>query len=199
MSVLVAKEAPLFTAPAVMPDGTIRNDFSLSELRGKTIVLFFWPLDFSFVCPTEILAHEHRFDAFKKKGVELIGVSIDSQYTHYTWRNVPVKEGGIGPVRFPLVADVKHEIARAYGVEHPDGVALRASFLIDREGIVQHEVVNNLSLGRNADEMLRMVDALQFFEKNGDVCPAGWQQGQSGMKATAEGVAAFLSEHEKDL
>ncbi|HEX9934126.1 MAG TPA: peroxiredoxin, partial [bacterium] len=184
MSVLVAKEAPLFTAPAVMPDGTIRNDFSLSELRGKTIVLFFWPLDFSFVCPTEILAHEHRFDAFKKKGVELIGVSIDSQYTHYTWRNVPVKEGGIGPVRFPLVADVKHEIARAYGVEHPDGVALRASFLIDREGIVQHQVVNNLSLGRNADEMLRMVDALQFFEKNGDVCPAGWQQGQSGMKAT---------------
>jgi peroxiredoxin (alkyl hydroperoxide reductase subunit C) len=199
MSVLVSKPAPDFTAPAVMPDGTIQGAFTLSKLRGKYVVLFFWPLDFTFVCPTEILAHDHRMDAFKKRGVELVGVSIDSQYTHFTWRNIPVREGGIGPVQFPLVADVKHEITRAYGVEHPDGVALRASFLIDQNGVVQHQVVNNLPLGRNVDEMLRMVDALQFFEKNGEVCPAGWQSGQAGIKETAEGVASFLNQHGREL
>jgi peroxiredoxin 2/4 len=199
MGILVAKPAPDFTAPAVMPDGTINNAFTLSALKGKYVVLFFWPLDFTFVCPTEILAHDHRMDGFKKRGVELVGVSIDSQYTHFTWRNIPVKEGGIGPVQFPLVADVKHEIARAYGVEHPDGVALRASFLIDKNGVVQHQVVNNLPLGRNVDEMLRMVDALQFFEKNGEVCPAGWQSGQAGIKETAESVASFLDKHGREL
>lgn len=199
MSVLVAHPAPDFKAPAVMPDGTIREDFTLSELRGKYVVLFFWPLDFTFVCPTEILAHDHRIPQFRERNVEVVGVSIDSQFTHFAWRNTPVSEGGIGPVQFPIVADIKHAITRAYGVEHPDGVALRASFLIDRNGIVQHQVVNNLPIGRNVEEMLRVVDALQFTEVHGEVCPAGWQKGDSGMKPTPEGVAEYLSRHAKSL
>ncbi len=199
MSILVATEAPDFTAPAVMPDGTIHETFRLSDLRGTYVVLFFWPLDFTFVCPTEILAHDHRYEAFRKRNVEVVGISIDSQYTHFAWRNTPVKEGGIGPVRFPLVADVKHEITRAYGIEHPDGVALRASFLIDKKGTVQHQVVNNLPLGRNVDEMLRMVDALQFNEEHGEVCPAGWQKGQSGMEASSKGVVEYLGKYGERL
>ncbi len=199
MSVLVAHPAPDFKAPAVMPDGTIREDFTLSELRGKYVVLFFWPLDFTFVCPTEIIAHDHRMPQFRERNVEVVGVSIDSHFTHFAWRNTPVAEGGIGPVQFPIVADIKHAITRAYGVEHPDGVALRASFLIDRNGIVQHQVVNNLPIGRNVEEMLRVIDALQFTEIHGEVCPAGWQKGDSGMKPTPEGVAEYLSRHAKSL
>lgn len=199
MSILVANQAPDFTASAVMPSGVIEDKFTLSGLRGKYVVLFFWPLDFTFVCPTEIIAHNRRIEALKQRGVEVVGVSIDSQFTHFAWRNTPVQEGGIGSVDFPMVADIRHEITRAYGVEHPDGVALRASFLIDRDGIVQHQVVNNLPLGRNVDEMIRMVDALQYFEQYGEVCPAGWQKGDSGMKATAEGVAAYLSENADKL
>lgn len=199
MSVLVTQPAPDFTAPAVMPDGVIVEDFKLSDLRGKYVVLFFWPLDFTFVCPTEILAHDHRMDQFKERGVEVVGVSIDSQFTHAAWRSTPIDQGGIGAVQFPVVADVKHEITQAYGVEHPDGVAMRASFLIDQDGVIQHQVVNNLPLGRNVDEMLRMVDALQFFEEHGEVCPAGWQKGESGMKATAAGVADYLSSHAEEL
>ncbi len=199
MSVLVAQPAPDFAAPAVMPDGSIKDAFKLSDLRGNYVVLFFWPLDFTFVCPTEIVAHNNRAVMFRERGVELVGVSIDSQFTHYAWRNTPVEKGGIGEVVFPLVADVKHEITRAYGIEHPDGVALRGSFLIDRDGVVQHQVVNNLPLGREVDEMLRMVDALQFFEENGEVCPAGWRKGQAGMKGTAEGVASYLASHAGDL
>jgi peroxiredoxin (alkyl hydroperoxide reductase subunit C) len=199
MSVLVAKQAPDFVAPAVMPDGAIKEDFKLSDLHGKYVVLFFWPLDFTFVCPTEIIAHDHRLKQFKERGVEVVGVSIDSQFTHYAWRNTPIDKGGIGRVQFPIVADVKHEITQAYGVEHPDGVAMRASFLIDKEGVVQHQVVNNLPLGRNVDEMLRMVDALQFCEEHGEVCPAGWQKGESGMEATATGVAAYLAAHAEEL
>jgi peroxiredoxin (alkyl hydroperoxide reductase subunit C) len=199
MSVLVTQKAPDFTAPAVMPDGTIKEDFKLSDLRGRYVVLFFWPLDFTFVCPTEIIAHDHRVAQFKERGVEVVGVSIDSQFTHFAWRNTPVKEGGIGPVRFPIVADIKHDITRAYGIEHPDGVALRASFLIDRNGVVQHQVVNNLPLGRDVEEMLRVVDALKFTEEHGEVCPAGWHKGDAGMKPTAEGVASYLAKHEKKL
>ncbi len=199
MSVLVAHEAPDFLAPAVMPDGQIEENFRLADLRGKYVVLFFYPLDFTFVCPTEILAHHKRVPEFQKRGVAVVGVSIDSQFTHFAWRGTPVKEGGIGAVDFPLVADIKHEIARAYGIEHPDGVALRASFLIDREGIVQHQVVNNLPLGRDVDEMLRVVDALQFTEKHGEVCPAGWHAGEAGMKPTAEGVSGYLREHGEQL
>lgn len=195
MSVLVNKKAPDFTAPAVMPNGVVKEDFKLSDFAGKYVVLFFWPLDFTFVCPTEILAHDHRLDQFKKKGVEIVGVSIDSQFTHWAWRNTPVDQGGIGHVQFPMVADVRHQITQAYGVEHEGGVALRASFLIDKNGVVQHQVVNNLPLGRNVDEMVRMVDALQHFEKHGEVCPAGWHDGDAGMKADAKGVTDYLSRH----
>jgi peroxiredoxin (alkyl hydroperoxide reductase subunit C) len=199
MSILVTKEAPDFEAPAVMPNGTIEEQFKLSSLRGKPVVLFFYPLDFTFVCPTEIIAHDRRIDQFKEKGVEVVGVSIDSQFTHFAWRNTSLDDGGIGAISFPLVADVKHDITRAYGIEHPDGVALRASFLIDKAGIVQHQVVNNLPLGRDVDEMLRMVDALQFFEEHGEVCPAGWKKGSAGMTPTAAGVAAYLSSEAEKL
>lgn len=199
MSVLVNRLAPEFTSSAVMPDGTIKDDFSISEYKGKYIVLFFWPLDFTFVCPSEIIAHDKRFKEFEDRDAVIVGISIDSQFTHFAWRNTPVDKGGIGPVSFPLVADVKHEIAKSYGIEHQDGVALRASFLIDREGLVQHQVVNNLPIGRNVDEMIRVLDALQFTEKYGDVCPAGWNKGDEGMKPTSEGVADFLGKNVKNL
>ncbi len=200
MSVLVTHKAPNFIAPAVMPNGVIEENFKLADLRGKYVVLFFYPLDFTFVCPTEIIAHHKRMAQFKEKGVEVVGVSIDSQFTHFAWRNTSIEDGGIGTIDFPLVADVKHEIAQAYGIEHPDaGVALRASFLIDREGVVQHQVVNNLPLGREVDEMLRLVDALQFSEAHGEVCPAGWRKGEGGMKPTAEGVADYLKSNVEKL
>jgi peroxiredoxin (alkyl hydroperoxide reductase subunit C) len=201
MSILVTRPAPDFTATAVFGDGSITPNFKLSDYRGKKyVVLFFWPLDFTFVCPSEIIAHNNRLKRFEERGVQLVGVSIDSQFTHYAWRNTPVDKGGIGEVGFPLVADVTHSIARAYGIEHPtEGVALRASFLIDKNGIVQHQVVNNLPLGREVDEMLRLVDALQFTEQHGEVCPAGWKKGEEGMKANAEGVAAYLAKHAKAL
>lgn len=200
MSVLVARQAPDFTAPAVMPDGSIKSDFSLSDLRGKYVVMFFWPLDFTFVCPSEIIAHHHRVEELKQRDVEVVGISIDSQYTHLAWRNTPVAEGGIGQVAFPIVADVKHSITQSYGIEHPEaGVAMRASFLLDKNGTIQHQVVNNLPLGRNIDEMVRMVDALQFFEQHGEVCPAGWRQGDPGMKESPEGVADYLSKHADKL
>jgi len=162
-------------------------------------VLFFYPLDFTFVCPTEIIAHDKRLEEFKKRKVEVVAVSIDSQFSHHAWRNTPVNKGGIGEVQFPIVADVNHEITRAYGVEHPASIALRASFLIDKDGSVRHQVVNDLPLGRNVDEMLRVVDALQFHEKHGEVCPAGWQKGEDGMMPTADGVADYLSSHSEKL
>ena len=199
-SSLVTQPAPDFTASAVMPDGSIRADFKLSELKGKYVVLFFWPLDFTFVCPTEIIAHDKRMKEFKKRGVEVVGISIDSQFSHFSWRNTPVEKGGIGAVQFPMIADVKHEIAQAYGIEHPvAGVALRASFLIDKEGIVQHQTVNNLPLGRNVDEMVRMVDALQYHEEHDEVCPAGWNKGKEGMQASSDGVANYLSKNAEKL
>lgn len=200
MSAFVCQKAPDFTAAAVMPDGSIKEDFKLSDYAGKYVVIFFYPLDFTFVCPSEILAHNNRVSALQERGVQIIGVSIDSQFSHAAWRNTDVKNGGIGPVKFPLVADVKHEICQAFGVEHPEaGVALRGSFLIDRDGIIQHMVVNNLPLGRNIDEMVRMVDALQFHEEHGEVCPAGWNKGEEGMKPDAEGVASYLSSHSEKL
>ena len=200
MAVLVGKPAPDFTAQAVMGNNEIR-DFTLSqEINGKYAVVFFYPLDFTFVCPSELIAFDHRLDEFKQRGVEVIGISIDSQYTHLAWKNTPVNNGGIGQVRYPLVADIKHEICRAYDVEFaPAGVAFRGSFLIDRKGIVRHQVVNDLPLGRNVDEMLRMVDALQFTEEHGEVCPAGWSKGKAGMKGSTAGVAEYLAKHAKDL
>lgn len=199
MSVLVTKQAPEFTAVAVMPDNTINETFSLSDYKGQTVVLFFYPLDFTFVCPSEIIAHHHRVAEFKKRGVQIIGVSIDSQFTHLAWRNTAVKDGGIGQIDFPLVADTNHKIMKKYGVKHPASVALRGSFLIDQEGIVRHQVVNDLPLGREVDEMLRLVDALQFHEEHGEVCPAGWNKGDDGMKPDAEGVADYLAKHGDDL
>ncbi|WP_237065836.1 peroxiredoxin [Microbulbifer guangxiensis] len=200
MAVLVGKPAPDFTAAAVLGNGEIVENYNLKEaIKGKKAVIFFYPLDFTFVCPSELIAFDHRFEEFKKRGVEVIGVSIDSQFSHNAWRNTPVNEGGIGPVQYSLVADVKHEICQAYDVESEGGVAFRGSFLIDEEGVVRHQVVNDLPLGRNVDEMLRMVDALAFHQEHGEVCPAGWQEGDKGMNASPEGVAAYLSEHSEKL
>ncbi len=196
---LVTKKAPDFTSTAVMADGSINDSFQLSSLEGDYVVLFFYPLDFTFVCPTEIIAFDKRIGEFEKRGVKVVGVSVDSQFTHAAWRNTPVNEGGIGPVKYPLVADIKHEIAQAYDIEHDAGVALRASYLIDKEGVIRHAVINDLPLGRNIDEMLRMVDALKFHEEHGEVCPAGWQEGKAGMKADAEGVASYLSDNAESL
>ena len=200
MAVLVGKPAPDFTATTVFGNNEIKELKFSEYTKGKYAVVFFYPLDFTFVCPSELIAFDHRLAEFKKRGVEVIGVSIDSQFTHLAWKNTPVDKGGIGQVRYPLVADIKHEICRAYDVEFAAaGVAFRGSFLIDRNGVVRHQVVNDLPLGRNVDEMLRMVDALQFTEKHGEVCPAGWQQGQEGMQATPEGVAKYLAAHHQEL
>ena len=200
MSVIVGTTAPAFTAPAVLPSGEIEDNFSLADLKGKYVVLFFWPLDFTFVCPTEIIAHDRRMDDFKARGVEVVGISIDSQYTHFAWRTMPINEGGIGPVQFPIVADVKHDITRAYGIEHPEaGVGRRASVFFVPGGGFQHQVVNNLPLGRNVDEMIRMVDALQFTEEHGEVCPAGWHKGDQGMTPTTDGVADYLATNAEKL
>ncbi len=201
MSVLVGRPAPDFTAPAVLGSGEIVDGYTLSEaIKGKYAVVFFYPLDFTFVCPSELIAFDHRYQEFVDRGVEVIGVSIDSHFSHNAWRNTPVNEGGIGAVRYTLVADVKHSICQAYGVEHPAaGVAFRGSFLIDKEGQVRHQVVNDLPLGRNVDEMIRMVDALQFHEQHGEVCPAGWNKGEKGMNASPDGVAAYLAENADNL
>ena len=199
MSVLVTQQAPDFTATAVLADGEIVEDFQLSKFKGKKIVLFFYPLDFTFVCPSEILAHHHRVAAFAERGVQLVGVSIDSRYTHNAWRNTATNDGGIGSIDFPLVSDMDHAIMGAYGVVHPDGIALRASFLIDENFDVRHQVVNDLPLGRNVDEMLRMVDALDFHTSHGEVCPAGWNKGDEGMKDTPAGVAEYLSKNADNL
>lgn len=201
MGVLVGREAPDFSVAAVLGDGTIVDEFNLKQqIKGKYAVLFFYPLDFTFVCPSELIAFDHRLDEFKKRNVEVIGCSIDSHYTHNAWRNTSVNNGGIGPVGYPLVADLNHAICKAYDVETPDGrVAYRGSFLIDKAGVVRHQVVNDLPLGRNIDEMLRMIDALQFNETHGEVCPAGWKEGDAGMKGTPEGVADYLAGHAEDL
>jgi len=195
MSTLVAKQAPDFTATAVMPDNSMKEDFKLSDFRGKYVILFFYPLDFTFVCPSEIIAFDRKLDLFKAKNCEVIGVSIDSQFSHWAWKNTPVKEGGIGNIQYPLVADLNKKISRQYGVLLDIGVALRGTFLIDKEGLVRHAVINDLPLGRSIDEALRMVDALAFHEAHGDVCPANWQQGEDAMTPTAEGVADYLAKH----
>ena len=201
MGVLVGRQAPDFTAPAVLGDGSIVDEYHFSKnTEGKYTVVFFYPLDFTFVCPSELIAFDHRLDEFKKRNVEVIGVSIDSHFTHNAWRNTPVNEGGIGQVGYTLVADMTHGICKAYDVETPDGaVAFRGSFLIDTAGMVRHQVVNDLPLGRNVDEMLRMVDTLQFTEEHGEVCPAGWNKGDKGMKADPSGVAEYLAENADSL
>ncbi|MDR3392945.1 MAG: peroxiredoxin [Sulfuriferula sp.] len=199
MSVLVCKPAPDFTATAVMGNNEIK-DITFSEFtKGKYVVIFFYPLDFTFVCPSELIAFDHRLAEFTKRGVEVLSVSIDSQFTHLAWKNTPINKGGIGQVKYTMVADIKHEIAKAYDVELDGSVALRGSFLIDRSGVVRHQVVNDLPLGRDIDEMLRVIDALQFTEEHGEVCPAGWKKGDEGMGASPEGVAKYLAENADKL
>jgi peroxiredoxin (alkyl hydroperoxide reductase subunit C) len=192
MEILVTREAPTFTAQAVLGDGTI-SEVSLAAYRGKSVVLFFYPLDFTFVCPSEILAFDKRLADFKARNTEVIGVSVDSVYTHFAWRETPVDQGGIGRIGYPLVADLRKEIARAYGVLHNEEVALRGLFLIDTHGVVRHAVINDLPLGRSVDEALRMVDALHFVEEHGEVCPANWKEGEEAMRPDAAGVAEYLA------
>jgi len=201
MSVLVGKQAPDFTVPAVLGNGEIVDSFSFSDAtKGKYAVIVFYPLDFTFVCPSELIALDHRMDDFKSRGVEVIAVSIDSHFTHNAWRNTAINDGGIGPVRYTMAADLAHTIVKDYDVEaEAPAVAYRGSFLIDKEGLVRHQVVNDLPLGRNIDEMLRMVDALQFHEEHGEVCPAGWNKGDAGMDASPAGVASYLSENSDKL
>lgn len=192
MSVLVTQPAPEFKAQAVMPDGQFK-ELSLSDYRGKYVLLFFYPLDFTFVCPTEIIAFSDRASEFEAAGVQIIGVSVDSHFSHLAWRNTARDQGGIGNVEYPLVADLSKQIARNYDVLMGDAVALRGLFLIDQKGIVRHQVVNDLPLGRSVDEALRMVQALQFFEKNGEVCPANWKEGARTIKPTVDGSKSFFS------
>ena len=191
---LVTRPAPDFTATAVMPDNSF-EDLTLSSLRGKYVVLFFYPLDFTFVCPTEIIAFDRRLAEFKEKNCEVVAVSTDSKFSHWAWKNTPRNQGGIGNVQYPIVADFNKTIAEDYGVLLEGGMALRGLFLIDREGVVKHSTINDLSLGRSVDEALRVLTALQFTEEHGEVCPADWQEGADAMSATAEGVASYLSSH----
>ncbi len=197
---LVTNPAPDFSATAVLADGSIVENFKLSENLGeKGTVLFFYPLDFTFVCPSEIIAFSHRIEEFKSRGVSVIGVSVDSQFSHFAWRETPVNSGGIGRIKYPLVADLTKQISRDYDVLFGESVALRGSFLIDGKGVVRHAVINDLPLGRNIDEMIRMVDAMQFTDEHGEVCAAGWQKGDEGMKATTEGVAEYLAKNSEKL
>ena len=197
---LVTKKAPDFTAAAVLADGQIVEDFNLMENLGdKGAVLFFYPLDFTFVCPSEIIAFSHRTKEFTDRGINIIGVSVDSQFSHFAWRETAINEGGIGRVNFPLVADLSKQIARDYDVLLDESVALRGSFLIDADGTVRHAVINDLPLGRNIDEMLRMVDTMLYTNEHGEVCPAGWVKGDEGMKPSTDGVAEYLDKHAEEL
>ena len=197
IATLVTQQAPDFTADAVMPDNTF-GQITVSGFKGKNVVLFFYPLDFTFVCPSEILAFNKKLDEFKKRNTEVIGVSVDSKFTHLAWKNTPVEDGGIGNIQYPLVSDLNKNIAREYGILFNESVALRGLFLIDTKGVIRHAVINDLPLGRNVSEALRMVDALQFVETHGDqVCPANWQEGDEAMKPTEEGVASYLAKHGK--
>lgn len=194
MSTLVTTQAPDFTATAVMADNSF-EDITLSSYRGKYVVLFFYPLDFTFVCPSEIIAFNKALDKFKSRNTELIGVSIDSKYSHFAWKNTPVNEGGIGQIKYPLVADLSKNIARDYEVLFDGEKALRGLFVIDKEGIVRHVTINDLPLGRNVDEVLRMLDAVQHNDDHGEVCPANWTKGDDSMVETAESVAGYLAKH----
>jgi peroxiredoxin 2/4 len=191
---LVTREAPDFSAEAVMPDNSF-GEITLSKYRGKYVILFFYPLDFTFVCPSEIIAFNRKLDEIKSKNCELVGVSVDSKYTHLAWKNTPLDKGGIGNIQYPLVQDLNKAIAKNYGILFDDSVALRGLFLVDPNGKIRHAVINDLPFGRSVDEALRMLDAIQFYEAHGEVCPANWRTGEAAMKPTAEGVADYLSKH----
>jgi alkyl hydroperoxide reductase subunit AhpC len=192
MAVLVTQVAPDFKLTAVMPDGSFKDGFTLSQYRGKYVLLFFYPLDFTFVCPTEIIAFSDRVAEFEKLNVQIIGASIDSHFSHLAWRNLPRTQGGIGNIKYPLIADLNKQVSRDYDVLLDGGVALRGTFLIDKEGVVRHQVVNDLPLGRSVDEALRMVKALQYFEANGEVCPADWKEGNRTIKPGVESSKEFF-------
>ena len=194
MSTLVTRQAPDFTAQAVLPDNSFA-ELTLSSYRGKYVVLFFYPLDFTFVCPSEIIAFDKAVEKFEAKNAQVLGVSVDSHFTHLAWKNTPPDRGGIGQVKYPLIADLSKKISKKYGVLFGKEVALRGLFLIDTEGVVRHALVNDLPLGRSVDEALRILDALQFHEEHGEVCPANWREGQDAMTPTAEGVAQYLGKH----
>ncbi|NNM58246.1 MAG: peroxiredoxin [Legionellales bacterium] len=197
MSVLVGRHAPDFAVAAVLGNGEIVQEYHFAEkTKNKYSVVYFYPLDFTFVCPSELIDLDKHIDAFKARDVEVVAVSIDSQFTHHAWRKTPIKEGGIGPVRYTMAADINHSICQSYGIEHPvAGVALRAAFIIDKHGIVRSQIVNDLPIGRNTDEILRLIDALQFVDEHGEVCPAGWNKGDKAMKPTPAGVAEYLASH----
>ena len=192
---LTGRKAPDFTATAVMPNNEFNENFSLSSLKGKYVCLFFYPLDFTFVCPSEIIAFDKKLAEFKERNCEVVGVSIDSHFTHLAWKNTELNKGGIGNVQYPLVADLDKKISKNYGVLLNDAIALRGLFLIDKEGTIQHSLVNNLPLGRNVDEAVRILDALQHTEEHGEVCPANWNKGAAAMTPTATGVADYLGKH----
>lgn len=196
MSVLVGKQAPIFTLPAVMPDNSINENFDFENyIKGKISVLFFWPADFTFVCPSEIIAFNNRLKSFEEKGVKIVGCSIDSQFVHYAWKNTIVENGGIGNVQFPMLADISGEVAKQYDILSDVKLAFRATFLIDQKGKIVHQVVNDLPLGRNIDELLRMIDALIFTQQYGEVCPANWKKGDEGIIATPDGIADYLTKY----
>lgn len=201
MSVLVGRKAPDFTVPAVLGNGEIVDNYHFAEAtKGKYALVFFYPLDFTFVCPSELIALDHRLDEFKKRGVEVVSVSIDSHFTHNAYRNTSTNDGGIGPVGYTMAADVSHAISQAYGVEHPEAsVSFRGAFIIDKEGTVRVQHVNDLPIGRNVDELVRLVDAVQFADEHGEVCPAGWNKGDKGMTASPSGVKQYLSENANNL
>jgi peroxiredoxin (alkyl hydroperoxide reductase subunit C) len=201
MSVLVGRKAPDFCVAAVLGNGEIVKELKLSDtIKNKYGLIFFYPLDFTFVCPSELIALDRRMDEFKKRGVEVIAVSIDSQFTHNAWRNTPIEKGGIGQVKYIMAADINHNICQSYGVEHPvAGVALRGAFIIDKLGVVRAQIVNDLPIGREIDELIRLVDALQYHEEHGEVCPAGWNKGKKAIKPTAVGIASYLEEHAEKL
>jgi len=196
MGVLVGKPAPDFDVAAVLGTGEIVDSYKRSEaMAGKYGLVFFYPLDFTFVCPSELIALDHRMEKFRELGVEVVAVSIDSQFTHNAWRNTAIKDGGIGAVTYTMAADINHDICRAYDVESAGGVAYRGAFLIDPSGMVRSQLVNDLPLGRNIDELIRLVEALQFTDQHGEVCPAGWNKGDKGMSASPAGVASYLAEN----
>ena len=193
MTTLVTQPAPDFTATAVLADDTVDEQFTLASYRGRYTLLLFYPVDFSFVCPTEILAFNQALPEFQSRDTDVIGISVDSHYSHLAWKRTAVEAGGIGTIDFPLVSDLSKDIARSYGVLFDNEVALRALFLLDREGVVRHAMVNDLPLGRSVDEALRMVDALRFYDERGQVCPANWSDGRDGMAASQDGVVDYLS------
>ncbi len=207
MSVLVGKKAPDFTTQAVLANGEVIDNYTLSErMAGKYGVVFFYPLDFTFVCPSELISMHNRMETLKALGVEVVGVSIDSHWTHNAWRNTPVDQGGVGALDYTLAADMNHEICKAYGIEsdggesfYPAGAAMRATFIIDQDGIVRSQVVNDEPIGRNMDEVVRVIEAWQFFKEHGQVCPAGWTKGAAGMTTSPEGVASYLGDNAEKL